>query len=352
MNFPWFRCGVCAFAASSRVAVILLRMLRFVPRHLLSSALAALLCMLTVTPSFAWGPDGHRIVNRLAAEKLPTSVPEFLRTQAAIDEIEYLGPEPDRWRSANEAELNAEQAPEHFIDLELADMVGKLPRRRYDFIAALYATGLTHPDEARDLRPEKVGLQPWVANEVYERLQAALREYREQSARHEDTKDVEASAIFYAGWLGHYVGDGSMPLHTTVNYNGWVGKENPNQYVTSPGIHSQWESTFVHNNLKAADAEPFIAPVKTLNDPFEDYVAYLRASNGLVERVYQLEKVQGFDGAGTAESRQFTAQRLAAGASELRDMIVTAWEKSATPVPPYHPAPPVPRATTPRTNPY
>src|SRR5882757_6986910 len=208
----------------------------FHPRRFLSLALAALLCVLPATPIFAWGPDGHRIVNRLAAERLPASVPEFLRTQAAIDEIEDLGPEPDRWRSANEAELNAAQAPEHYIDLELADMVGKLPRRRYDFIAALYATGLTHPDQALELRPEKVGLQPWVTNEVYQRLQAALRVYREQSARHGDTRAAEAAAIFYAGWLGHYVGDGSMPLHTTVNYNGWVGKENPNQYVTSPGI--------------------------------------------------------------------------------------------------------------------
>jgi hypothetical protein len=231
-------------------------------------------------------------------------------------------------------------------------MVGKLPRRRYDFIAALYATGLTHPDEARDLRPEKVGLQPWVTNEVYQRLQAALREYREQSARHADTRAAEATAIFYAGWLGHYVGDGSMPLHTTVNYNGWVGKENPNQYVTSPGIHSQWESVFVHRNMKAADVEPFVAPVKTLNDPFEDYVAYLRASNGLVERVYQLEKAHGFEGAGSAESRQFTAERLGAGASELRDMIVTAWEKSAIAAPPYRPGPPVPRSTAPRAEQY
>jgi hypothetical protein len=51
------------------------------------------------------------MVNRLTAEKLPP-VPEFLRTQAAVAEIEYLGPEPDRWRSANEQELDAAQAPE------------------------------------------------------------------------------------------------------------------------------------------------------------------------------------------------------------------------------------------------
>jgi hypothetical protein len=322
-----------------------------VSRRLLSFVVAALTSLLPATPAFAWGPDGHRIVNRLAAEKLPAEVPEFLRTPAAVDEIEYLGPEPDRWRSANEPELNAAQAPEHYIDLELADMVGKLSRRRYDFIAALYATGLTHPDQALVLRPERVGLQPWVTNEVYQRLQAALREYREQAARHEDTKAVEAAAIFYAGWLGHYVADGSMPLHTTVNYNGWVEKENPKQYVISPGIHSEWESGFVHRTMKPADAEPLMTPVKTLPDPFEDYVAYLRASHALVERVYELEKAHGFEGAGTTESRQFTAERLAAGASELRNMIVTAWEQSARPVPAWHEPTPVPRSTGSQTGP-
>jgi hypothetical protein len=323
-------------------------MSRFASGRLFLLVAVAFLCGLPATPSFAWGPDGHRIVNRLAAEKLPPEVPEFLRSQAAVEEIEYLGPEPDRWRSANEPELNAAQAPEHFIDLELADMVGKLPRRRYDFIAALYATGLTHPDQAAELRPEKVGLQPWVTNEVYQRLQAALREYREQAAAHQDTRAVEAAAIFYAGWLGHYVGDGAMPLHTTVHYNGWVDRENPKLYVTSPGIHSQWESGYVHRNMKAADAEPLMSPLKTLNDPFEDYVAYLRSSHGLVEQVYELEKAQGFEGAGTAEARQFTAARLAAGASELRDMIVTAWRESARPVPPWHESAPVPRSTAPR----
>jgi hypothetical protein len=100
--------------------------------------------------------------------------------------------------------------------------------------------------------------------------------------------------------------------------------------------------------MKAADAEPLMTPLKTLNDPFEDYVAYLRASHGLVERVYQLEKAQGFECAGTAEARQFTAARLAAGASELRDMIVTAWQQSAKPVPAWHEPTPVPRSTSPR----
>jgi hypothetical protein len=275
------------------------------------------------------------MINRLAAEHLPADFPAFLRSAAAIDEIEYLGPEPDRWRSSTEEELNNEQAPEHFIDLEWADMVGPLPRRRYDFIAALYATGLTHPSLAADLRPEKVGLQPYVTTEIYQRLKAAMREYRGLSAQGKDTKPVEQAIVFYAGWLGHYVGDGSQPLHVTIHYDGWVGKENPNGYTTQHGIHSKFETAFVAANIKAADVAPLMTAPRPVDDVFDDYLAYLRSSGRLIERTYQLEKLGGFDGAGTVESKQFTEERLAAGASELRDLYVSAWAESAKPVPPW-----------------
>jgi hypothetical protein len=61
-------------------------------------------------------------------------------------------------------------------------------------------------------------------------------------------------------------------------------------------------------------------------------VAYLRQTQTYSEKVYQLEKAGGFIGAGSAESRDFTATRLAAGASMLRDMIYTAWLRSGDPV--------------------
>jgi hypothetical protein len=288
------------------------------------------------------------MINRLAAESLPSDVPAFLRSPEAIDEIEYLGPEPDRWRSPAEPELNAAQAPDHFIDLEYADMIGTLPRRRYDYIAALTAAEITHPDLARQLQPERVGFQPYITSEVWERLKAAMRAYRDLSAKQEDTKPVEAAILFYAGWLGHYVGDGSMPLHVTRDYNGWVEKDNPNGYTTEHTIHGQFESVFVGANLKPEDVRPLISPVHPVTDEWDAYMAYLRHSNTLVEKVYQLDKQQGFTGAGTPEAKQFTAERLAAGASMLRDLIDSAWIESARPVPQWHdPAAQAPAKATP-----
>ncbi len=276
----------------------------------------------------AWGNEGHRMINRLAITTLPADAPAFLRSESAMNEIEYLGPEPDRWRSPAEPELNSAQAPEHFIDLEPADALGPLPRRRLDFEAKVFAAGQ---------RPEKIGLQPWEATEVWERLKAALREYRRLSAAggeaSPDTRAVEEAAIFYAGWLGHYVGDASQPLHTTVQYNGWTGP-NPNGYTTEHTIHWQFEGPFVAANLRASDVQPRMTPARAIDgDVFDSYVAYLRHSATYVEKVYQLEKAGGFVGAGSAESRAFAAERLAAGASMLRDMIYTAWLESAKPVP-------------------
>jgi hypothetical protein len=48
-----------------------------------------------------------------------------------------------------------------------------------------------------------------------------------------------------------------------------------------------------------------------------------------------LEKADGFAGDGTPGGKAFAEERLAAGATELRDMIYSAWVKSADPIPAY-----------------
>ncbi len=300
-----------------------------------AAALLALACAST-GPCFGWGSDGHRMINRLAAQALPADVPAFLTTPAALNEIEYLGPEPDRWRSPAEPELSAVQAPDHFIDLEYADVVGPLPRRRYDFIVELTKYREAHPDQAAVETPEKVGMQPWETEEVWQRLKAGFRDYREALAKHEDTRPEEAAVLFYAGWLGHYVGDGSQPLHVSRDYNGWVEKTNPNGYTTDHHIHSLFETVYVAAAIKPADVQPLLASVAPVGDEWTDYLAYLRHTASFTDQTYALEKAGGFAGMGTPAGKQFTEQRLAAGASELRDMIYAAWTRSADPVPETH----------------
>jgi hypothetical protein len=281
--------------------------------------------------SFAWGEDGHTAINRVAAMKIPASMPDFFRH--AADRLAYLGPEPDRWRNKAESSLKYSQEPDHFIDMERTTGIGELPIGRYDYIQKLYAYRTGVRKDADLYLPDKVGFQPYIVAEVYGRLKVAFRDYRKLKAAGQRTDAVEQDAIFYAGWLGHYVADGSNPLHTTINYNGWTGP-NPNGYTTSDKVHWQFEGLFVHENLAKLDFASLVnPPTAPLADEWKDYLTYLHDSNALVEKVYQLEKTGAFTGAGTPDGTQFVKQRLAAGAQMLVTIWLTAWEESAKPAP-------------------
>lgn len=340
--------------------------MRFVPRFVGGAAAVAVVLGCGAQRAWAWGSDGHRMINRMAVQALPADVPAFMRNGNALDVVEWLGPEPDRWRNRAESELETEQAPDHFINMEWA-MLGEvpctsavpgsshreagapiyggadcgrdgrmLPKRRYDFIRALAAAQASHPEIP--LTPEKVGMQPWEVEEIWQKLKVDLREYRKAVAANQDLSGVEAAVIYDEGWLGHYVADGSQPLHVSVQYNGWTGP-NPNGYTTEHHIHSQFESAFVSANVKPRDVKPLVEdapPPGAIDDEWAQYLGYLERTGALVEQTYQIEKAGGFAGAGTPEAKTFTEERLAAGAIELRDLIYAAWTHSADPVEEFH----------------
>jgi hypothetical protein len=311
---------------------------------------AALLLFVLVSsslPAHAWGNEGHTRINRVAAQKLPKSMPLFFRS--AVDRLGYLGPEPDRWRNKeSEPALKYAQEPDHFIDMERipADF-GELPvdrhyyiRRLYEFRAKALAAGMD-AKKADELLPERVGYQPYITMEIMDRLRVAFREYRHAMRDKKPTRGIEQNIVLYAGWLGHYVGDGSQPLHTSVHYDGWVGPQNPNAYRTEKGIHWEFEGPFAAQ-FQEKDFAPLVKTARRLpGKPRDAYLEYLKSSLLLVEPLYQLDKAGGFTAnnkKGTPDGREFTKQRLAAGAQMLANMWQTAWEESAVDPPdPYAP---------------
>lgn len=308
--------------------------------------LAATVLMPTIAPS--WGDVGHTTINRVAAEKVPATMPQFLKT--AANHIGWEGPEPDRWRSNLEKPLNAAQAPDHFIDLELVDWLNPLPPDRYQFIQAVYEYRAEHPNGDVP-QPEKIGFQPYVTIEIFDRLKVAFREYRHAEAKGRSTADAEANAIFYAAWLGHYVGDGSNPMHTSIRYNGWVGP-NPKGYSSAHDIHAKMETVFVNANPEVTHTSNLVGAPVHLNHPFEDYMVYLRESQSKIDQAYALEKAGGFDRKGTRESREFIRQQFGRGSQMLLNMWYTAWLDSATEPEPWHVGKPNPApASRPSTAP-
>jgi len=287
----------------------------------------AVIAMLTSERASGWGAEGHRYVNQVAAQHIPADMPQFL--YRAVADIAYLGPEPDRWRNLQTPALKNSQEPDHFIDLERVAWLDPLPPSRYEFYRKLYEKRASTTDHPDDYLPERIGLQPYVVTEIYGRMVSAFHQYRQLRKEHQPTASVEHAIIFYAGWQGHYVADGSQPLHTTIYYNGWSGP-NPNGYTTEHHIHALFESTYVAENIKASDFSRFVHTPQKLSQPFNDYLEYLKQSNKLVRRVYQLDKAKAFEGKGTPEAFDFTTHRLAAGSQMLLDLWYTAWIESET----------------------
>jgi hypothetical protein len=71
-----------------------------------------------------------------------------------------------------------------------------------------------------------------------------MRYLRKARAEGKDTAFLEQTCAFYVAWMGHYIGDGSQPLHDTIHHDGWQGP-NPNGYTRDPKVHGRFESQYV-----------------------------------------------------------------------------------------------------------
>ena len=282
---------------------------------------------------FGWGEAGHRMIGEAAALSLPPSAPQFFRS--ASKQLAYLNPEPDRWHDRAEISidpaLDRAGSPEHFLNVELAppavlDAALKA-RDRFGYLDTLRAA---HID------PIVMGLLPFKMLEMSQQLRVDFRRWR---AAPDSIKPwVEARIIDDAGILGHYVADGSNPAHATIQYNGWTGP-NPNGYATDRAFHARFESGFITAQVKLPDVLAKLdTNARVLPNLRAAIIEYLKQSNTLVERMYQIDKAHPFDSTTTnAENKAFAVERLAAGARMLRDIWWTAYVTSAaTPAPPPH----------------
>ena len=274
----------------------------------------------------AWGQVGHELSGRAAALALPSEMPRFFRN--AKDQLAYLNPEPDRWKSRDESNIDrgmdSAAAPDHFIDLEWAPEAAQKALNRYDYTLELNKAGR---------RPTNVGFSPYKMLELFQTLRIEFRLWRaEKDAR--KRRWIEERIINDAGVLGHYVTDAANPHHTTIHYNGWSG-DNPKGYAVytnepNQGIHYRFEELYVKTHIGLADIAPLIATKPRVYDNAREAIwEHIRASNKLVEPLYILDKQQAFnDKTTSAEHKKFVSERLAVGAQMLRDLWWTAWVTS------------------------
>ena len=221
-------------------------------------ALCAVLLVAAFLPLFwspstrAWGDEGHRWINQVAAARLPSDMPAFFRN--AGPRLSFLGPEPDRWRDSKElfSALREVNGPDHFIDIDKPQNFDELPNDRYKYSDWLRTAGK---------EPTDIGFLPYSILEGYQKIQVLFRLWRDPQHAAE-REQIEQNIIFYAGVVGHYVADGAQPLHTTIHFNGWSTSSNPDLNTREP-LHWRFEGEYVKAQLKPEDFDPLVKPAQT-----------------------------------------------------------------------------------------
>lgn len=289
----------------------------------------------------AWGSTGHRLVGVAAVRGLPDDLPAFMRSPAAAAEIGELAREPDRSKGGGQPH-DRERDTAHFVDMiddghvmsATGPSIDALPNLKSEYDAALIAAGESVNDAGYLPYAIMDGWQQLARDFAYWRVLDAM-ERREldpgkRAWYREDRIRREALIFRDAGYLAHYIGDGSQPHHTTIHYNGWDrDTPNPEGFTTSRQTHGAFENAFTARVARLDAVEALMTAPKL--DGFElrpRVSGYLKTTLAQVTPFYQLEKAGAFresDPRGAA----FATERLAAGASELRDMIATAWRASA-----------------------
>jgi hypothetical protein len=303
----------------------------------LAAAALAVLAVATPTALLAWGNTGHRVIGELAVRALPAELPAFLRTEQAALDVGELSREPDRSKGSGKVH-DHDRDPGHFVDLDDdGKILGGPPMLPLAATRADYETQL----RAAGIDQWKAGYLPYSIIDRYQQLTTDLAYWRVLDAAEkneawkqnrawfrQDRLRREALILKGIGELSHFVGDGSQPLHVTTHFNGWGDYPNPKGYSTAR-LHGPFESELVLATVKADTVAAKMTPFKACNCPIEQRVgAYLAQTGTFVIPFYEMEKAGGL-AQGDPRGAALATERMAVGASELRDLIVEAWRTSA-----------------------
>jgi hypothetical protein len=320
--------------------------------HLAVALAVAGALLLELPLARAWDYEGHRVANQLAWASLPTNFPALGPAGMAAERVAFLSGEPDRWRNVEDVTLKHCNGPEHYLDFEELAVYGlkaeHLPVFRYDFVAQLALARQAHPERFPAIDPAKnsdhtrelVGFLPWTIAENYARLKSGfsyLKTYQESGGTPEEIANAQANILYVMGVMGHYVGDASQPLHTTIHHHGWVG-DNLHGYTTNSRFHSWIDGGFfarvggadvksMQTNLRPARLVSVNGhPVKP-EEMFQAALDFVIEQNKLVEPLYQLDKDGKLTGEGETgrQGKAFLEAQLLKSAQFLGDIWYTAW---------------------------
>jgi hypothetical protein len=256
----------------------------------------------------SWGEKGHQKINGSAARFFPHRLNRY---NGWTEVLTLHGSEADNRRKTDPTE-----GIKHYIDIDaysdfidnhkiIEDETAAFNKYSRDFVM-------------------KNGTLPWVTDSTYHVL-----------VKHFRAKDWE-KALLTAADLGHYIGDGHMPLHLTVNYDGKLSGQT--------GIHGRYESKMINTYIdsltvkrsrshRVKDVRRYVFDYMYYNYRYKDSLlnadkrAFERAGHEYNDLYYQVL----WEG-----TKDFTNEMITGSSRSLTELIRTAWIEAGRPRIPRH----------------
>ncbi len=272
---------------------------------LLFTILWTIVLLATASTASAWDSGTHRMIASLAVSALPASpLKEALAKNERALESDAVAPDTtlrDRYGHA--------EAIRHYIDLE---------RYGADPLSALSPDLSTMLSRYGKYRVDKAGTLPWTIES-----EAAL-------VREDWQRGDCAAAVTHSGYLAHYVGDASQPLHTTIRHDCSRRQR---------GCHERIENAANH---RTRDIERAAAPevrVTAIAGVWPAAIGEISRSHALVRRIIaddRAARTAGGDNSAYADalfahdSALFNGQ-IADAASTLASIWLYEWKQAGSP---------------------
>jgi hypothetical protein len=216
-------------------------------KSIFACTLLGLSILISSHEALAWGGRGHDSICQTAVYLVENkTLKDFLRNKPNI--MGHLCNIPDiTWRSLPSAQTK-EGNPTHFtegdpIGLETKDIPTDL-----SILIQKYTKTENKLDPKKQIMsvPHEIGTNWWRANQLYnlsvsEGLKLKTLPAPSNSKEEQDDNLAYNKVLFNMlttmGIMGHFVGDNSMPFHTTADYDGYG--------VGHGGIHAYYEDLAV-----------------------------------------------------------------------------------------------------------
>ena len=251
----------------------------------------------------SWGEKAHRKINTACVEFFPKELNQ-LKLWAPI--LADHGSDADIKKRKDKTEF-----VKHFIDIDNYDDFNKRHRIEEDFETAYLKYGIE--------KIKKEGTLPWTTDSTYKALVLNFK-----------AADWNR-AVLTAADLGHYVGDGFMPLHIAANYDG--------QLSAQTGIHRRYEETMIDQHID--DIKFSVTPCHKISKVQSYIFNYLYANHSYVQLLLQADKTSSnlageqynevyFENLWN-NSNAFTIKLLQESSKATAALIYTAWLEAGKP---------------------